>query len=83
MEITLEELNDFFNKTDLPKTIRLNESATITNVRSFVDAHLETATAREGNKSYAGFKDRLILLKTILENPELEPPARENFDFKI
>ncbi len=48
-EWNINELEMFFSKTILPKTIKLNPHTTIIDMPLFIDSHLQTVKANNGS----------------------------------
>ena len=74
--MTIEELDDYFTGIDLPETMQLYPGVHVSNVRVCVDAHFDVLREKGDLKIYAGFKERLLRIKEILEsgqNPEANP----------
>ncbi|WP_417860449.1 DUF6965 family protein [Winogradskyella sediminis] len=64
----IEELESFFNKIDVSENnCFLNEATKITNVTQFVQSHLATVKANNGNSTYLPYLVRLQELKVILK----------------
>lgn len=64
----IEELESFFNKIDLSENnCFLNQATKITNVTQFVQSHLATVKANNGNVTYLPYLKRLQELKVILK----------------
>lgn len=66
----IKECEDFFNSVDLPDTMDVF-NGTILNVRGFVNNHLSTVKANNGNQGYRAYMRRLWNLKEIM-NGKLE-----------
>ncbi len=67
-QLTIEELEAFFNAINLPPQIRLHKSILITDVPLFVKGHL--AVIKEKGIEIGGFYDRLLAARAyILANP--------------
>ena len=65
--MTIEELEAYFAGIDLPETMTLYYGVEITNVRICIDSHLEVLKEKGELKIYAGFKERLLLIKERIE----------------
>ena len=65
--MTIEELEAYFTGIDLPETMTLYPGVEITNVRICIDSHLEVLKEKGELKIYAGFKERLLLIKERIE----------------
>ncbi|CAM1346919.1 DUF6965 family protein [Tenacibaculum insulae] len=64
----IEELEAFFNNINLPKiNFFLNQATKITNVTQFLQSHLATIKANNGNSTYLPYLVRLQDLKVILK----------------
>tara|TARA_R110002096_G_scaffold282779_1_gene476727 strand:- start:3614 stop:4993 length:1380 start_codon:yes stop_codon:yes gene_type:complete len=64
----IEELESFFNKIDLSENnCFLNQATKITNVTQFLQSHLATVKANNGNSTYLPYLVRLQELKVILK----------------
>jgi hypothetical protein len=61
------EMEEFFKSVQLPETIELFPSTTITDVKAFVHSHLLIIRLRKGVPLFEVFYDRLVLLKKRLE----------------
>lgn len=62
-EKQLSELESFFAKASLPKTVQLDAGTTITNVAKFVDSHLAVLRNNMDKPIYEVFYQRLEQLK--------------------
>jgi hypothetical protein len=63
----VEGLEDFFNSTILPaQPVKIDVCGTITDVCLFVNSHIATAKANNGNRTYLPYFERLLKLKNIL-----------------
>lgn len=63
----IEELETFFAGIQLPAgPVKLNQCATIINIPGFIDSHIATAKAQDGNYTYKPYYNRLQELKQIL-----------------
>lgn len=65
--MTLNHLENFFNKVELPPEVWLSESEHITDVKKMIDSHLKILKANSGNRSYLPYFDRLVRLRAKLE----------------
>jgi hypothetical protein len=65
----IEELEEFFKETKLPDSPVILPGTTmkIVNVKKFLDSHLSAVRAHNGNKSYRGDYERLLLFKKYIE----------------
>jgi hypothetical protein len=64
----IEKLESFFNKIKLPKKeIKLNQCATISNLKKFITSHFAIIKANNGNIIYLPYLVRLQELKVILK----------------
>ena len=61
------ELELFFNNTELPNEIVLNQSTIIKDVPKFIKSHFEVLKNNSGNKAYMPYWNRLVQVKKILE----------------
>lgn len=59
----IQEMEEFFNTADLPKTIELSAGSVITNVPAFVFSHLQIIKLRKGVGIFEVFYDRLVTVK--------------------
>lgn len=65
----IEAMETFFSFVILPgEPVRLNGCAIIEDVNKFINTHLATIKANNGNPTFAPYYDRLVELKNILEN---------------
>jgi len=63
----IAELEKFFATTPLPTTpVRISPEAVITDISTFLDSHLSIVKAKNGNKRYQPYLDRLRELKRVL-----------------
>lgn len=54
------ELETFFKELQLPaKSVKLNEYSKITDLSKFIDSHMATVKANNGNKTFLPYLDRL------------------------
>ena len=67
-EQDLKELVTFFAGTSIPQQpVKLNQWCTITNCSLFIESHIATIKANEGNRTYLPYLSRLKELKAIIE----------------
>lgn len=66
----VQEMEEFFTTTDLPKTIELGPGSVITNVPAFVFSHLQIMKLRKGVGIFEVFYDRLVVVKQKLSTME-------------
>ena len=66
--MTIEELEAYFTGIDLPDKMTLYPGVVISNVKICVASHLEVLKEKGDLRVYAGFKERLLLIKEKLEN---------------
>jgi hypothetical protein len=66
----VQEMEEFFTTTDLPKTIELGPGSVITNVPAFVFSHLQIIKLRKGVGIFEVFYDRLVAVKQKLSAME-------------
>jgi hypothetical protein len=66
----VQEMEEFFTTTDLPKTIELGPGSVITNVPAFVFSHLQIIKLRKGVGIFEVFYERLVLVKQKLSAME-------------
>lgn len=65
--MTLSELEKYFSEANLPEEpIQLDKHTKITNVRKFVDSHLEVLRGNSGNKTFMPYYNRLMKLKNFI-----------------
>jgi hypothetical protein len=64
----IAELELFFEKTPLPNAPVKIVPYTITDVESFIDSHLATSKAHNGNRTYFPYLERLVDLRNYLTN---------------
>lgn len=63
----VEKLEKFFSVKSLPsKPIELSPGQTIADCRKFVNSHIATLRANDGNNTFLPYLDRLQLLRSIL-----------------
>jgi hypothetical protein len=63
----IKELENYFANTTLPKEpVRLNQCSTITDINIFIENHIATARANNGNKTFLLYLNRLQELKQVL-----------------
>jgi hypothetical protein len=64
----IEEMESFFNKTNLPEgPVNLDKCTKIINVKLFIEASLQTIKVHNGNKTYYPYYERLLRLKEIIK----------------
>ncbi len=63
------ELESFFKTATIPSGFKINKCASITDVRSFIDSHLQTVKAQNGKRTYLPYLMRLRELKEIFSSP--------------
>ncbi|MFZ4521475.1 MAG: DUF6965 family protein [Bacteroidales bacterium] len=64
----LKELEDFFNSATLPtEPLKLNVVCHITNLRAFIDSHLDILKANNGKETFLPYLNRLHQLKEWVE----------------
>jgi hypothetical protein len=65
----IEELELFFNSVKLPEPpIKLNPVCVITNVRGYIDFHLDIVNANNGKETFLPYLKRLNQLKDLIIN---------------
>lgn len=64
----IRELEEFFRDRQLPEKIRINSWEMIVNVRLFLGTHFSIVRYHNGEEAYLPYLNRLIELRTILEN---------------
>lgn len=65
----IAELEYFFTSIEIPtQPIKLNRCSTITNCFQFIESHLSTVKANNGNYSFYPFLNRLQLLKGAIQD---------------
>jgi hypothetical protein len=65
----IETLEKFFKENTLPPPpIKLNVVCHITNVRAFIDSHIDILKENEGKETYLPYLQRLYQLKDWIEN---------------
>ncbi len=63
----IEELESFFISLEAPeRAIELNKGATITDLKKFVDSHLATVKANNGNRAFLPYLERLEKVKEVI-----------------
>jgi len=67
-EKELNELEQFFKSTTLPKEIQLTRDQRVSDVKKFIDSHLQVCRGNLNNKAFQSFYDRLVKLKDLLQN---------------
>ena len=64
----IKELEAYFKKIDIPtEPIKFNTFSTIENCSLFIDSHLKTVKANNGNRTYVPYLDRLKELREVLK----------------
>ncbi|TRZ52037.1 hypothetical protein D4S03_04090 [bacterium] len=63
----IKELEDFFASEELPEAIKLNAWTDITDLHLFIQSHLSTVKAQNGNKTYLPYYQRLLQLRELLK----------------
>ena len=67
--ITLIKLEEYFNSIELPTgNFTLSSCEEITDVKSFVDSHIQTLKANPKNKTLMPYYLRLVRLKNKIED---------------
>lgn len=67
-EQDITELENYFAAITIPTDqVRLNGYCTITNCSSFIESHLATVKANNGNRTYKTYLNRLHALKNVLK----------------
>jgi hypothetical protein len=65
----IEELDLFFKSAKLPDPpIKLNPVCVITNVRGYIDFHLDIVNANNGKETFLPYLNRLHQLKDLITN---------------
>ena len=65
----IEQLESFFKTTTIPQhSIKLDQCATITNVDTFIDSHMQIVKKNNGNTHFVSYLNRLKKIKNILQN---------------
>jgi hypothetical protein len=65
----IAELEAYFNSTTIPtEPTRLNGYSTIIDCTPFVESHLSTVKANNGNPIFSPYLHRLKALRTVLES---------------
>ena len=68
-ELSIEDLEAFFNSIDLPKKLRLHKAIVITDLPLFVKGHLSVLKAQ--GIGIGGFYEHLLEAReALLQNPE-------------
>lgn len=63
----IKELESYFSNTSIPTNpIKLDVCSTITNTKLFIESHIATARANNGNKTFLPYLNRLNKLKITL-----------------
>ena len=70
--MTIQELEDYFTGIDLPETMDLYPGVHISNVKICVASHFDVLNEKGDLKIYAGFKERLLRIKEVLEAEKLK-----------
>ena len=68
MESRAKELKTYFESAELPKTLELNKSQMISDVKKFIKSHLKVVFHNSDKKVYKPYLDRLEQVKTIIES---------------
>jgi hypothetical protein len=68
----IQEMEEFFSTTELPKSIRLGAGTVITDVPSFIDSHLTIIKLKKGVSLFEPFYDRLVIAKQKITAGEVE-----------
>lgn len=55
-------LEDFFRKNSIPKGLGLDQGSTISDPDLFLETHLKTIKAQNGNPAYRVYLDRLTTI---------------------
>jgi len=65
----IQELEEFFSKTELPKgPIRVTKFAVINDLDFFVNGHLSIVKANNGNRYFLQYLQRLVFIKKMIED---------------
>jgi hypothetical protein len=65
----VSDLVQFFKEFPFPEgNIKLEEAMTITNINQFIESHLETIKAQNGNSTYLPYFDRLNKFKEYIQS---------------
>ena len=64
----INELERFFNRTELPPVLKLSEQENITHISTFITSHLNICRAYNGNEFYLPYLQRLIKVRELLIN---------------
>jgi hypothetical protein len=64
--MTIQELEDYFSKANLPKSIKVAPHHHILDVKKMVKTHLEIVKSNKENEYTKPYKQRLIELYNIL-----------------
>lgn len=68
--VTLDELIKYFEEVDIPNQVKLEECATIVDVRRFIDYHVKTLKGNSGVYRFLPYYERLVKLKEIIEESQ-------------
>lgn len=63
----VQELIDFYNRKDLPKSVNISPHGTVNDVKKFAETHLLFITKHSGNPRYLPYYNRLVLVKSTIE----------------
>jgi hypothetical protein len=64
----IKELEEFFATAQLPATFRLDTCSVVTDMKLFIESHLDMIRGHEGQKGYLPYYERLLSLKNFIEN---------------
>lgn len=68
----IRELDEFFSGKRLPEKVRINNWSLIVDSKLFLESHFAMVRYHNGEEAYLPYLNRIIELKTILENNYLK-----------
>lgn len=67
----VQELIDFYNRKDLPKSVAISPHEVVVDVKQFAEVHLSFITNHSGNPRYLPYYERLVAVKNKIESNKI------------
>lgn len=64
----INELEQFFQRTELPLALKLSEHEHIVHLSTFISSHISICRAYNGNEFYLPYLLRLMRVKQLMQN---------------
>ena len=64
----INELDQYFQRTELPPAFKLSEHERIVHLSTFISSHISICRAYNGNEFYLPYLRRLLRIKQLLQN---------------